>query len=249
MKSSRIFDVGEVSSTNTHMANHKNEFVHGDVAFTDNQTAGRGQRGNSWEAEPGKNLTFSFMTRDLKVPVAKQFCISEAVAIAVAEVLSQYTDGIKIKWPNDIYYHDRKICGILIENTVSGYSITHSIAGIGININQREFLSPAPNPVSLLQITGKEYDLPTLLSLFADKLRELVDPFTQHNYETYAKKIEVKYATMLYRADGQLHPFQLPDGTCVMASIQGVASDGLMTLRYADGSDHKFYFKEVSFVI
>ena len=128
------------------------ELPHATVVSTYNQTAGRGQRGNSWESEPHKNLTFSVLLKPQHIIAREQFYISEIVSVAIVNTLRKYIidQPIAIKWPNDIYVNDDKICGILIENTLSGYSISQSIAGIGININQQTFLSNAPNPISLI---------------------------------------------------------------------------------------------------
>ncbi|MDE6715541.1 MAG: biotin--[acetyl-CoA-carboxylase] ligase [Muribaculaceae bacterium] len=244
-----ITDIGEVASTISYLNEHISEYGHGDIVITHCQTAGRGQRGNSWEAEPGKNLTFSFVMRGLEVPAAEQFCISEAVALAIANVLMRYVDGVKIKWSNDVYVDDRKICGILIENTLLGSKITCSTAGIGININQRDFLSSAPNPVSLYQITGKEYSLDLLIKEFAKELIAMVEPLRSSGYAEYARLLEARYMEMLYRGDGKMYGFALPDGTRFEARISAVAPDGKLTLTLADGSERHFYFKEVSFVI
>lgn len=244
-----ITDIGEVASTVSYLNEHISEYNHGDIVISHCQTAGRGQRGNSWEAEPGKNLTFSFVMRGLEVPAAEQFCISEAVAIAIANVLMRYADDVKIKWSNDIYVGDRKICGILIENTLLGSKITCSTAGIGININQHIFTSPAPNPVSLFQITGKEYSLDLLIKEFADELIMMIEPLRKPDYATYAKLLERLYMQMLYRGDGKYYQFALPDGAQFEARITSVAPDGKLTLTDADDTERNFYFKEVSFVI
>ncbi|MDE6431375.1 MAG: biotin--[acetyl-CoA-carboxylase] ligase, partial [Duncaniella sp.] len=115
------------------------------------QTAGRGQRGNSWESAPGKNITMSILLRPEGLHPSRQFVISRAVSLAITGVLRRYmpASAVRVKWPNDIYVDDRKICGILIENVISSASIRQSVVGIGINVNQRRFLSDAPNPVSM----------------------------------------------------------------------------------------------------
>ncbi|MCH5216360.1 MAG: biotin--[acetyl-CoA-carboxylase] ligase [Muribaculaceae bacterium] len=246
---SKITDIGEVTSTVSYMDAHKDDFGHGDIAITHNQTAGRGQRGNSWEAEPGKNLTFSFMMRDIMVPAHEQFAISEAVAVAIANVLRRYVEGVKIKWSNDIYAGDKKICGILIENSLLGSKIVYSTAGIGINVNQQLFTSPAPNPVSLLQLTGKEYSLEALIKEFSDELIARIEPLRTPQYRAYMRKLDVEYKEMLYRADGKFYPFALPDGTQFDAQITDVAPDGKLTLTLTDGTQRGFYFKEVVFII
>ena len=136
----------ETSSTNSYLSRMASILPSGTVIYTNSQTSGRGQRGNSWEAEPGKNLTFSMLVKQPAVVPSKQFRISEAVSLAVVEWLSQYSDGFSVKWPNDIYYNDKKICGILIEHVLCGNAIVHTIVGVGINVNQQHFLSDAPNP-------------------------------------------------------------------------------------------------------
>ena len=118
------------------------------------QTNGKGQRGNCWESEEGKNLTFSTVIYPTALEAKKHFIISAIASYAVYDALAQYTSGFSIKWPNDLYWHDKKIGGILIENDMEGKYITQSIIGIGINVNQLNFLSDAPNPVSLAQITA-----------------------------------------------------------------------------------------------
>lgn len=125
--------------------------------------SGRGQRGNSWESEPFKNLTFSLLLRPEHIPANRQFLLSEIVSLATVDVLNRYATGFSIKWPNDIYWHDKKIAGILIENVLSGSTFSRAIIGMGLNINQKNFYSDAPNPVSLYQITGRTYKIEKIL--------------------------------------------------------------------------------------
>ncbi len=133
---------------------------HGYVLMAREQTAGRGQRGNSWEAAPGMNVTMSVMLRPQGLPAAAQFAISEAVAMGVVDLLDSLgVDGARVKWPNDIYVGDRKVCGILIENSLCGTIVGRSVAGVGLNVNQREFVGGAPNPVSLRQLLGRDLDV------------------------------------------------------------------------------------------
>jgi len=111
------------------------------------QTSGKGQRGNSWEAEKGKNLLFSFILYPSFLEVKQQFLLSQLISLSIKEELDKWTKDISIKWPNDIYWKNRKICGILIENDIEGHTFSRCIAGIGLNINQEKFESNAPNPV------------------------------------------------------------------------------------------------------
>lgn len=133
------------------------------VVVADYQTAGKGQGTNTWESEVGKNLLFSILIHPTMVPVARQFLLSEMGAVAIKSVLEKYTDGITLKWPNDVYWKDKKLCGTLIQTSIAQHHIKNCIFGIGLNVNQTEFRSGAPNPVSLVQILGYELDCEELL--------------------------------------------------------------------------------------
>ena len=142
-------------STSTYIADNAASLPSGYVVETPCQTAGRGQRGNSWESEPGKNITFSMIMRMPGFAARRQFRISEAVSLAIIETVVRHTGvACSVKWPNDIYAGDRKLCGILISHSLAGDTISYSIIGAGININQTCFLSYAPNPVSAAILTG-----------------------------------------------------------------------------------------------
>jgi len=194
------------------------------------------------------NLTFSVMLRPEGIEAAGQYAISEAVAVAVVETLTPLVPDARkllIKWPNDIYYGDRKLCGILIENTLGGMSILRSIAGIGINVNQREFTSDAPNPVSLWQITRISHNLDTILE---QVVTSILDNTTAIASPAGREDIARRYRDRLWRRDG-LHPYLLPDGTRFMASIERIAPTGHITLRHADDTLSTHAFKEVSSII
>jgi BirA family transcriptional regulator, biotin operon repressor / biotin---[acetyl-CoA-carboxylase] ligase len=156
-----LIHINETNSTNNYLQSlcSKQKMEELTVVVADFQTSGRGQRGNSWESDPGKNLLFSTVIFPEFLEARRQFLISQVISLAIKEELDTYTTDISIKWPNDIYWKEKKICGMLIENDLMGRNISQSIAGIGININQEIFHSSAPNPVSLVQITGKEHDL------------------------------------------------------------------------------------------
>lgn len=239
-------------STNTVLKRMAAGLPHGYTLAAREQTAGRGQRGNTWEAEPGMNLTFSILLRPAGIAPSRQFVISEAVALGIAGALDRYLpDGMSatIKWPNDIYVGDRKICGILIEHTLgSAAAISHTVAGAGINVNQRRFLSDAPNPVSLWQISGEESDTDTLLQeVVAAVMMEF--SAVDNSDESASAGLHCRFMSRLWRNDGRLHPFRLPDGREFQASIADVAPDGRLTLIDTEGIRRRFYFKEVAFVL
>ena len=234
----------EVDSTSTWLKNHSEEVGLPAVVSTDCQTGGRGQRGNTWEAEPGKNLTFSMIFRPEGVLPARQFFISEAVCLGVVDVLRRHLpqpESIRVKWPNDVYAGDRKICGILIEHTLdSATAIRHTVAGIGLNVNQEIFLSSAPNPVSMLNITGVETPLRPLLE-------EVVEAVFA-NLSEAPEALHARYIGSLWRGTGE-HPFATPDGERFDASICDIDPAGVLTLRRSDGSTSRYLFKEVQFII
>lgn len=242
-----ILHVAEATSTSTLLASIS-EASHGTVVAAYTQSAGRGQRGNSWESEPGKNLTFSLLLRPRKIEAARQFEISQLVAIAIVRILSRHlaSDKVRIKWPNDIYWEDKKICGILIENTLNGSGIERSIAGIGINVNQARFLSDAPNPVSMLNISGHEYPLDTLLKDFSD---QIINSFDAYEANPDPEALGREYASMLWRAEGYWPYHDMIKDEPISARIHAVAPSGMLTLETADGEFRTFAFKEVAALI
>ena len=239
----------QAASTNTYLNKVKAMMPNATVVYTDCQTAGRGQRGNSWESEPGKNITFSMLLRDLRLPVRRQFIISEAVSIAIVEVLSEFSDGFSVKWPNDIYWRDKKICGILIENTISTEAFLFSIIGVGLNVNQTIFVSDAPNPVSLANIIGAETDTEEILHRVCSRIAERCEMLFHDIDNAKCADLHARYLDSLFRRDGALYPFALPDGTQIVRRIVDVASDGRITLADDQGNSDQFYFKEIAFVI
>lgn len=213
------------------------------VAYADYQTAGRGQGTNHWESERGKNLLFSILCHPVWVPVQSQFLISEAIAIALHDALSVYTSDITIKWPNDIYWKNKKISGTIIENSLSGGHIRDCIVGTGVNINQDEFKSDAPNPVSLKQIIGKETPLMPVLKDIVNRFDAYLMDLRNGNYE----KIVSLYMSYLYRSHG-FFPYRDKDGEFEAAIVE-VEDDGHLVLR--DKGDHmrRYAFKEVEIVL
>jgi BirA family biotin operon repressor/biotin-[acetyl-CoA-carboxylase] ligase len=211
--------------------------------WSDFQTAGRGQRGNSWESEQGANLLFSFVVFPDFLEVRRQFLLSQVTALGLQEVLSRYTDSITIKWPNDIYWKDKKICGTLIENDLTGMHISRSISGTGVNLNQQTFMSDAPNPVSLFQITGKHYDREEILHQMMERIAYYYDLLRKGEYETIASR----YFEVLYRRDG-FYMYQDATGT-FKARIHAIDPIGKLILQDEQGKLREYMFKEVSYVL
>lgn len=241
----RIIHLDEVDSTNSYIMRETSNLEAPVMVVAHTQTAGQGQRGNSWESEPGKNLTFSIFYRPDELPPMAQFAMSETVALAVVDFLAKHKIEARVKWPNDIYVGDRKICGILIRHSIMGGYVAYSVIGVGINVNQKEFLSDAPNPVSMWQITGGEYDI----SLIEKEIAEIMEQRLKLiRSEDDRLALHKEFMCKLWRGDGSLYPFtDAATGETFMARIDEVASHGPMTLRLEDGSRRTYAFKEVVF--
>lgn len=234
----------ETDSTNTFLHNYQGEEgALMTVASTDFQTAGRGQGTNRWESERGKNLTFSIKTHPKDVPIRRQFIMLEAGSLALKDILDRITSGITIKWPNDIYWHDRKISGTLSECAVSGTHIKSCIFGTGLNVNQQVFVSDAPNPVSLFQITGHTTDRQRLLQQIAERMAHYLGLIDHGRYE----EIDTAYLQALYRR-GQWHEFSDNNG-CFEGKLTGITPDGRLCITDRQETVRTYAFKEVKFII
>ena len=222
---------------------------------TDFQTAGRGQAGNSWESEQGQNLLFSALLRYEKILAAEQWRLSMLVAVALWDALAKHLPQnlLTIKWPNDIYFGDKKLVGILIENSLSGQYVGYSIAGIGVNLNQTQWLSNAPNPISMKEITGKEYDAEALMNDWILSIKSWEIASTED--------IKATYLTRLYRREGW-HPYverevsvaptqiaqQDIQGT-FLAEFIGITEQGELILRKENKEEKTYHFKQIRFVL
>lgn len=243
-----IIYVDEADSTNNIMAKSASKFEHGTALAAHCQSAGRGQRGNTWESEPWKNLTFSLLLRPSTIVASHQFELLQLVAISVVKVLRSQlgTEDIYIKWPNDIYFRDKKICGILIENTISGHLINQSVVGIGVNVNQEVFLSDAPNPVSMYNIANRTFDLDSLLELL---VTQIVNDFNHYETAPNSTQLAAKYRFMMWRADGFWPYHDVLSGEDFEARIAAVSPTGRLTLATAGGEFKTYAFKEVTAVL
>ena len=238
-----------IGSTNTYLRelNGGDPAFDYEVAVATFQTAGRGQKGNTWESEAGKNLLFSVLAHPSDIKVQEQFYISEAIALAVSDSVMaaigpEYAAGVSVKWSNDIYWNDFKMAGILIENTLQGSSILDTVVGVGLDVNQEVFVSDAPNPISLKNITGKDYDIDALLT-------DIIDRFIGYMECPVPKRAEVDklYRDRLYRREGY-HRFRDENGIFT-ARIEGIRPDGCLMLQ-TDGDEHRVYeFKQVQFIL
>ncbi|MBO7067592.1 MAG: biotin--[acetyl-CoA-carboxylase] ligase [Bacteroidaceae bacterium] len=207
------------------------------------QEAGRGAGTNLWESEHGKNLLFSIIAFPLHLPANQVFTLSEVTALSICDVLNSYTKGFQIKWPNDIYFGDKKVVGMLIENDLQGKFVRRSIIGVGININQTVFCSDAPNPASLAQIIGREEERSQVLD-------KIMQQFTHYygimNNEPLLELHDL-YMQHLYRKD-TFHTYADENGT-FQARISDVEPSGHLVLECENQELRRYAFKEVSFII
>lgn len=241
----QILWLKETDSTNNHLRRllDKEQLPEGSLVVTDFQAAGKGQVGNSWESEAGMNLMFSLLLYPDFIPANRQFLISQIASLSVKETLDAYTDFIQVKWPNDIYWKDRKICGMLIENDLSGQLLYCSIIGIGLNLNQSLFRSNAPNPISLTQITGKKYDREEVLNRFLRIFFQYYCLLLQEKEE----EVRTAYMQALYHGEGY-HRYRDGQGQ-FEARIQVIEPTGHLILQLRDGEQRRYAFKEVTTLV
>jgi len=240
---SPIIRIRSTDSTNNY-ANQQikdNVFPEGTVFLTYEQTAGRGQLKNIWESEPGKNLTFSIVYYPDFLEINRQFMLSKVISLGINTAINKYIGQLKIKWPNDIYVGNKKLAGILIENSIMSGSLKSSIVGIGLNVNQTVFNSDAPNPVSLKLLTNQHFDCETLLNEVLMKINFYFELLRRGEYEL----IDKIYISALYWLN-EKHSFRT--GPKVFeGNIIGVNDIGQLLIRKEDDEILKFHFKEVEF--
>ena len=212
------------------------------LVVADDQTKGRGQQGNAWETEKGKNLTFSLLCHPDFILASRQWLLSQCMAVAIQQALSQFVEGVEVKWPNDIYIGDQKISGTLIECDLLGKHISNCIIGVGININQTVFRSEAPNPTSLQLLTGKEYDREEVLSALLQHFQYFYSQLQEGQEDT----IRQLYRQHLYRREG-FHRYRDARGE-FMAAIDDIEPTGHLRLRFEDGKVVRYELKEVQFI-
>ena len=240
-----LYEYPRLDSTNRFAVEYlsKNNPSEGTVISTYNQVSGRGQIGSKWESEAFKNITLSIIVYPTFLAAQHQFWLNQVVSLGVFDCITKYINkSVKVKWPNDIYVQDNKIAGILIQNTLSGRTIQSSIMGVGININQKTFISDAPNPTSFLLETGKEYPLDAVRADLCGcvERRYLQLRTQQHTI------IRQDYLNNLYRF---MEPslFQRADGTVFNGKIIGITQNGKLRIEHNTGEE-AFGLKEVGFV-
>lgn len=257
-----------LDSTNDEARRRMNDIDNLSVVSAENQTAGRGQRGNSWKSNAGENLMFSVVLkfREQFIQAYDQFAVSEIAALSVVDFLAEYGVAAQVKWPNDIYVGLRKICGILVENAVQDEWLSNSIIGIGLNVNQRNFDVSLPNPTSMTICTSTSYNTHELLEHFMDIFSGYCSRFLHINGGLI--RLRRLYLAQLWRL-GQPARFldyttlpaghldgpvgiitsQSPQQTEFTGTIRGISDIGQLIIELPDSTIRTFSFKEIGYIL
>lgn len=241
METLRTYEI--IDSTNLEAARllAAGKAFHGLTILAYHQTNGRGQLGRDWYAEPGKHLAMSVILQPSHAPVSQLPFISMKVSLAIAKAL-QLTDpiiGLKIKWPNDIYAEDKKLAGILIENSLQSGKIQHSIIGIGMNVNEEYFSSDIPNAISLRMLTSMEHELLHLCKIIRNSVLEF--------FHAPGQDWKDEYDQMIFRRN-EVSTFNI-EGKIIKAVVQGVDSEGKIMLLDEQGESKSYFSHEIKWIL
>ena len=235
----------QIDSTNAYLQRKQSECdIRNWVVSADEQTAGKGMGSNGWESEVGKNLTFSLAVDMGFLPAERQFLLSEAVPLGIIEVLDKMlpAEKLSIKWPNDIYFENRKLSGILINSTIKSNMMDISSIGIGLNVNQMQFQDWPTHPISLKMITGKDFDLPQLLERIAEHILLKVEQLKSN-----PTSIEQDYLKRLFRyhtwADYEV------EGKTLRLFMTGIDAFGRLQLVDEQQELHCYEIKQIKFLV
>ena len=215
----------------------------GIVLQADSQTRGRGAGQNNWESEPGKNLTFSVILEPHFLEPSKQFVLTEMISLALFDVVERRlgNEGLFIKWPNDLWFHDKKLAGVLVQNRVTGNQLEYSVVGVGLNVNQKNFYSDAPNPGSMIHFSGKKENLSRLLDEILIQFSIYYQKIIQNE-----KSLENSYLQRLFQM-GKWADYSDAAGRFT-AQITGINQYGQLILSDRQGKQRVYGFKEIEFL-
>jgi len=214
------------------------------VITTDYQVSGKGQGINKWYSEKGKNLLFSMLVKFDEFSINKSAYLNFAIALGIYQVLSKYIPQTKIKWPNDIMAENKKICGVLIENSVGGSKIKHSIVGVGLNVNQLIFPKEIPNATSFNKILNIVFDRDKLQEELITAIKKQVDKLVNKNFD----ELKQGYESVLFKKNIPT-TFKNKTGDVFNGIIIGVSEIGLLRVKVSDNSIKEFANKELVFIL
>ncbi len=238
----QLIKLDAIDSTNSYLKSilqHSNapDFT---VVVAKKQIQGRGQMGTTWVSEEGKNLTFSVLKKILNFNIQDQFLLNICVSLAIYDTLNEMQiPDLKVKWPNDILSGTNKICGVLIENVLSGKKIQSSIIGIGLNVNQLSF-NNLPNVSSLKLILGKQFDLDEVLKLLVDNLKKTFLKLSENRIQ----ELKDTYLKILFRKD-KPSTFKTENGEMFTGIIRGISKEGKLLIEIEDLIINEYGLKEV----
>jgi BirA family biotin operon repressor/biotin-[acetyl-CoA-carboxylase] ligase len=239
--SKKHIKLDSVDSTNNYALSMKGtlSFREGLVVTANYQTSGNGQRGKFWESSVGENVLISVVIEP-NIPAKDQFLLSQCVALALYDLLTSYTDDVNIKWPNDILVSKQKIAGILIQNILKENKITHSVIGVGLNVNQTKFKSYSPQATSLNLLLNKTFDVSKvqdgLLKYLAERIKQLRSGADQQ--KEYLSALFLNNKVAAFESEGQKF----------MGIIQGVSKSGKLQIKLEDTIVTEFDNQEVKFL-
>ena len=247
----------ELDSTSNELLRHIQDYDNLSVVAAVSQTAGRGQQGNRWLSKPGDNLTFSLLLRYSSpsvrhsrpdresFPAREAMAVNCLAALVVRDHLIEAGAPAVIKWPNDIYAGNRKICGMLVENGLDGDALSWSVIGIGINLNQTVFPGELMNPTSLKRLTGRDTDPAAFLESLCNRIETLLPELeTAEGRE----RLRETYAIDLFRKDIAATYRDLTTGAEFTGILRGITPEGLVCIE-AEGRERAFGFKEISYIL
>ena len=241
-----LLSLERIASTNQYALDLLDEkkAAEGTIVLAYDQFAGRGQINRHWESEPGKNLTCSIILYPDFLPARQQFLLSQIVALSIADTLGSFiSSGVAIKWPNDLYVHNKKITGILIQNALQGSRIKSTVIGIGLNVNQRIFKSDAPNPTSIALETKRDFELETVLT----KLCQALEKWYLKLKAGKMEEIRSAYLLQLFRRN-EMHNYRRLDGSIFSGRIKSISATGQLVI-HTDKREELFSLKEIKYVL
>ena len=240
-----IHQFESLESTNDYASKliSKSSPIEGTVVKTSFQSAGKGQIGRYWSSEADKNVLCSIILKPAKIAPRDQIYLLMAISLAITDVLEDYSvDGLSIKWPNDVYVHDSKICGILIQNTLMDQRIVYSVIGIGLNVNQIYWPEEIPNPTSMCSLLSKEIPV--------EQVYKKLYQYVEYRYLVLLRKqfqrLSDEYHSLLYRKD--VFARYEDDQGMMMATLRQVKTDGSLRLELSDGAFKDYAFRTLRFL-
>ena len=240
-----VFKLNAINSTNLYLKEllQKKDLENFTIVMTEYQTSGKGQGLNIWYSEEGKNLLFSVLVKFDGLEIQKAPYLNYAISIAIYNVLNTYLNNVKIKWPNDIMAENKKVCGILIENTVRSAKINHSIIGIGLNVNQSIFPDNVKNATSIYSLLHQKIDRNLLLENLVKSIKDKIIRLNNQEF-SYLKDI---YESVMYKHN-EISSFKDKNGIQFQGKIVGVNHLGMLAIKTIENKIYTFANKEIVYL-